>query len=197
MGQSVTYALPCSCTQITPADPQTAPPDRSLRSPDCHARSHLQIAPTDSDHISLDHGPAGSDHQITPADHTFRVVLQADPQIACQLAAASGLSLLQGRRYKAAARKFLEVTSDLGNTWNDVMAQQVGTSSCCVVCMDGDGVCACVGVCVWVYTCKLWVLCVLCVCARAQVPGGRQCPTQHVEQRCAGPLAQQEGLERS
>eukprot|EP00887_Chlorella_sp_A99_P005019 scaffold4.g5019.t1 len=49
---------------------------------------------------------------------------QPDPLVRAKLAAASGLNLLEQGRYKLAARKFADVSPDLGTSYNDVIALQ-------------------------------------------------------------------------
>ncbi|KAL4439259.1 hypothetical protein ABPG77_004161 [Micractinium sp. CCAP 211/92] len=49
---------------------------------------------------------------------------QADPSVMSKLACASGLYCLEQGRYKAAALKFTEATSELGTSFSDVIAPQ-------------------------------------------------------------------------
>ncbi|PRW44245.1 COP9 signalosome complex subunit 1 [Chlorella sorokiniana] len=49
---------------------------------------------------------------------------QGDPVVQSKLACASGLYALEQGRYKAAALKFTEVSSELGTSYNDVIAPQ-------------------------------------------------------------------------
>eukprot|EP00741_Cyanophora_paradoxa_P023644 tig00021608_g22838.t1 len=47
-----------------------------------------------------------------------------DPVVVAKLKCAAGLSQLEAKKYKMAARKFLEVTFDLANNYTDVIAPQ-------------------------------------------------------------------------
>lgn len=47
-----------------------------------------------------------------------------DPVVLAKLGCASGLAHLENRRYKLAARKFVNVSPDLGMQYNDVISQQ-------------------------------------------------------------------------
>mmetsp|Transcript_5331 Transcript_5331/g.11649 ORF Transcript_5331/g.11649 Transcript_5331/m.11649 type:complete len:465 (+) Transcript_5331:170-1564(+) len=48
----------------------------------------------------------------------------ADPVVMAKLRAAAGLAFLQSRKYKQAARKFVEVNAELGSSYSDVLAPQ-------------------------------------------------------------------------
>ena len=47
----------------------------------------------------------------------------SDKIVIAKLRVASGLANLEGRKYKQAARKFIETTIDLGSTYNEVAPQ--------------------------------------------------------------------------
>lgn len=48
----------------------------------------------------------------------------ADPAVVAKLRVAAGLSLLDGRKFKLAARKFCETPFELGTEFSDVIAPQ-------------------------------------------------------------------------
>uniref|UniRef100_A0A7S3R7C1 PCI domain-containing protein n=1 Tax=Dunaliella tertiolecta TaxID=3047 RepID=A0A7S3R7C1_DUNTE len=50
--------------------------------------------------------------------------LQSDPVALAKITASSGLALMHSKRYKQAARKFTEVSVELGTTFNNVIAPQ-------------------------------------------------------------------------
>lgn len=52
--------------------------------------------------------------------------MQSDPQVGAKLRAATGLAHLQHKKYKLAGRAFMEVGTELGTSFSDVIAQQVG-----------------------------------------------------------------------
>jgi len=58
--------------------------------------------------------------------HTYRapnhhpLPPQSDPSTSAKLKAASGLSLLDQRKYRQAARAFVEVSPELGYTYSEV-----------------------------------------------------------------------------
>lgn len=74
---------------------------------------------------------------VTKAEQTPDV--QQDPIVVAKLKAAAGLAFLDGKKYKAAARKFVEVNPDLGSDYSDVIAPQdiaVYGSLCALATMD-------------------------------------------------------------
>eukprot|EP00027_Filamoeba_sp_ATCC50430_P017206 CAMPEP_0168568636 /NCGR_PEP_ID=MMETSP0413-20121227/15686_1 /TAXON_ID=136452 /ORGANISM="Filamoeba nolandi, Strain NC-AS-23-1" /LENGTH=419 /DNA_ID=CAMNT_0008600991 /DNA_START=146 /DNA_END=1405 /DNA_ORIENTATION=- len=58
---------------------------------------------------------------VAKAEQTSDV---SDKVVVAKLKIAAGLAQLQNRKYKLAARKFLETTIDLGSNYNDVIAPQ-------------------------------------------------------------------------
>ncbi|PIA49569.1 hypothetical protein AQUCO_01300395v1, partial [Aquilegia coerulea] len=60
-------------------------------------------------------------NSVTKAEQSPDLV---DPVIIAKLRCASGLACLENKKYKHAARKFLEITPDLANNYTDVIAPQ-------------------------------------------------------------------------
>jgi COP9 signalosome complex subunit 1 len=56
--------------------------------------------------------------------------LQADAVTAAKLKAAAGLAYLDNRRYKLAARAFVEVSPELGTSYSDVSDAMFHDSHC-------------------------------------------------------------------
>ncbi|KAM6584880.1 hypothetical protein CsatB_011882 [Cannabis sativa] len=58
---------------------------------------------------------------VSKAEQSQEVV---DPIVIAKLRCAAGLALLEAKKYKLAARKFLETNPELGNNYNEVIAPQ-------------------------------------------------------------------------
>ena len=63
---------------------------------------------------------------LCQADPLVHLPPQADPLVSAKLRSASGLALLHAKKFKLAARKFLEVNAELGSSYSHVLAPQVG-----------------------------------------------------------------------